>query len=198
MFSRKMVVGFVIAGIFSMLLISQLQSQQTPTRGRGGRGEGRMRFDPAQMQQRMMDRLQETLDVKGEEWRIIEPRLTAVMTLSREVSSRGMRGFMGGRGGFGGRGGRGGQAGQRRGQGPGGGQTGESSRPQSEIQKSTAALQAILENESSTSDQIKKMLTALRTAREKSKQKLSKAKVDLRKVLTVRQEAQLVLMGYLD
>lgn len=195
MFSRKMVIGFVIAGIFGMFLIDQLQSQQGPAgggvRGRGpGRGAGRMRFDPAQMRQRMMDRLKENLAVKDdEEWKIIEPRLTAVITLSRDVNSRGVRRF--------GRGGRG-PGGQGRGQGPEAGQTGAGSPPQSEIRKSTAALQTILENESSTSDQIKKALTALRAAREKGKQKLDKAKEDLRKVLTVRQEAQLVLMGYLD
>lgn len=205
MFSRKMVIGFVISGIFSMFLIGQLQSQQGPagnadrTRGQG-RGQGGMRFDPAQMQQRMMDRLKENLAVKDEEWKIIEPRLTSVVTLSRDVNSSGMRGF--GRGGRGpdGPGGRGGQGGPGRGQGPGAGagETAASSPPPSEIQKSTAALQTILEDESSTPDQIKKTLTAVRTAREKGKQKLAKAKEDLRKVLTVRQEAQLVLMGYLD
>jgi len=198
MFSRKMIIGFVIAGIFSMFLIGQLQSQQGPAgnadRARGqGRGQGGMRFDPAQMQQRMMDRLKENLAVKDEEWKIIEPRLTAVVTLSRDVNSRGMRGFaMGGRGVPGGPGGRG------RGQGPGAGETAASSPPPSEIQKSTAALETILEKESTTPDEIKKTLTALRTAREKGKQKLDKAKENLRKVLTVRQEAQLVLMGYLD
>ena len=202
MFSRKMVIGFVVVGIFSMFLIGQLQSQQVPAgreaRGRGpGREEGRMRFDPARMQQRMMERLKENLDVKDDEWKIIEPRLTAVVELTREVNSRGMRGF-GGRGGFVGPGGRGGQRGPRRDSSSEAGQTESSSPAPSEIQKSTSALQTILEDEKSTTDQIKKTLTALRTAREKGKQKLDKAKEELRKVLTVRQEAQLVLMGYLD
>ncbi|MBN2377638.1 MAG: hypothetical protein JXD22_14665 [Sedimentisphaerales bacterium] len=200
MFSRKMVIGFVIAGLFSIILIGQLQSQQDPGastgRGRGpGRGQGGMRFDPAQMQQRMMERLKENLAVKDEEWKIIEPRLTSVVTLSREVNSSGMRGF--GRGGRG-PGGPGSRGGQGRNQGTATGEAAASSPPPSEIEKSTAALQTVLEDEKSTPDQIKKTLTAVRTAREKGKQKLAKAKEELRKVLTVRQEAQLVLMGYLD
>jgi Spy/CpxP family protein refolding chaperone len=41
-------------------------------------------------------------------------------------------------------------------------------------------------------------LTALRAAREKARQELATAQEELRKILTPRQEALLVLMGYLQ
>ena len=61
-----------------------------------------------------------------------------------------------------------------------------------------AALQAVLDNKDSTPDDIKAKLTALRDAKTAAKADLTKAQTDLREVLTVRQEAVLVTMGYLD
>ncbi len=198
MISRKWIVGLVVAGFFSVVLIDQLQSQQGGGQNRGpnqagqgrNRGPGGMRFDPQQFQQRMMERMKEMLGAEDEAWKVIEPRLSAVMTLSREVNNRGgmMRMFGRGRGGFGGPGSRGGN---RPGQ-------GQNNQPQSDIEKSTQALQTLLDAEKPNPAQIKQVLTALRTAREKAKQKLVKAQQNLRQVLTIRQEAQLVLMGYLQ
>jgi hypothetical protein len=191
MMSKKWIVGLVVAGFFSVILIDQLQSQQAGggrDRGPGaqnrGPGEGRMRFDPQQFQQRMMERMKEVLAAGDDEWKVIEPRLSAVMTISREVNNPGgmMRMF--------GRGGRGGRGGPRPGQ-------GQNEQPQSDIEKSTQALQTLLDAEKPNPAQIKKVLTALRTAREKAKQKLVKAQQNLSVVLSIRQEAQLVLMGYL-
>ena len=188
MMSKKWIVGLVVAGFFSVILIDQLQSQQGGGPGQGGPGRGgrgRMQFDPQQFQQRMMERMKETLTVDDESWKVIEPRLSAVMTLSREVNNPGGMMRMFGRG----RGGRGG--------GPRPGEE-QNARPQSDIEKSTQALQTLLDSEKPNPAQIKKVLTALRTAREKAKQKLVKAQQNLSQVLTVRQEAQLVLMGYLQ
>jgi hypothetical protein len=193
MMSKKWIVGLVVAGFFSVVLIDQLQSQQGggPSQGAQGRdrgrGQGGMRFDPQQFQQRMMERMKETLKASDDEWKVIEPRLSAVMTLSREVNNPGGMMRMFGRG----RGGRGDRGGPRPGQ-------EQNNQPQSDIEKSTQALQTLLDAETPNPAQIKKVLTALRTAREKSKQKLVKAQQNLRPVLTIRQEAQLVLMGYLQ
>ncbi|MBN1844250.1 MAG: hypothetical protein JW810_01115 [Sedimentisphaerales bacterium] len=187
MISKKWIACVIVAGFLSVILIDQLLSQPAPPQGGPGQGEGRMRFDPQQMQQRMMERMKETLAATDDEWKIIEPRLTSVMTLSREVNARGMmRGFFGG-------GRRGGDDQRQR---PGGQE--DTTRVQSDVEKSTAALQAVLENESASAAEIKQVLTALRTAKEKSKQKLAKAQEELRQVLSVRQEAQMVLMGYLN
>ena len=46
-------------------------------------------------------------------------------------------------------------------------------------------------------EEIKEKLTALRKAREKAEQELTKAQEELRKVLTLHQEARLVLIGFL-
>ena len=60
---------------------SQLVAQ--PNGGPGG-GPGGRNFDPAQMQQRMLERYKELLEVTNDdEWKAIEPRVTKVMEARR-------------------------------------------------------------------------------------------------------------------
>ncbi|MEN6578600.1 MAG: hypothetical protein ABFD90_19800 [Phycisphaerales bacterium] len=59
-------------------------------------------------------------------------------------------------------------------------------------------LRALLDNKDTTRDQIKAALTALRAANEKVRQDLAKARENLRQIVTLRQEATLVLNGLLD
>lgn len=68
----------------------------------------------------------------------------------------------------------------------------------SPVQQASEALEQTLEKSESTTEDVKAKLLALRNAREKSKQELVKAQQELREVLTVNQEARLVLMGLLD
>ena len=82
--------------------------------------------------------------------------------------------------------------------GPGGGRPGAPARELTAVEKAQEQLRTVLDNTTSTPDQIKETLTALRTAREKAKQQLATAQQDLRKIITVRQEAVLVMMGTLD
>ena len=152
---------------------------------RGG-GMGGGRFDPAQWRQRLAERMKEALGATDEEWSVIGPRLEKVQDLSRQARS-GM-----------GMGGRGGGRGMGRGGFGGGGGQPAAEEPQTEIGKAASSLQTVLQNEASTSAQIKESLTAYRKAREKVRQELAKAQEQLREVLTLRQEAQLVLMGTLD
>ena len=105
------------------------------------------------------------------------------------MGRRGQRG-QGGQGGQDGQGGQGGQQG-RRPRGPFG-------QEETAVSKASDALQTTLENASAAPDEIKTKLTALRTAREKTRQELATAQKELREVLTLRQEAQLVLMGMLS
>jgi Spy/CpxP family protein refolding chaperone len=65
------------------------------------------------------------------------------------------------------------------------------------VEKAQEQLRTTLENQSASPEEIKKQLTALRQAREKAKQDLATAQADLVKILTPRQEAQLVMMGQL-
>jgi flagellar biosynthesis chaperone FliJ len=63
---------------------------------------------------------------------------------------------------------------------------------------SKGELRRLLSNKETPPEQIKAALTALRSAREKARQDLAKARQDLRQLMTVRQEAVLVLGELLD
>jgi len=60
------------------------------------------------------------------------------------------------------------------------------------------ALRTALQSDATSNDEIKTKLQALRDARKKAQDTLEQAREDLKKVLTLRQEATLVQMGLLD
>ncbi|MCX5643166.1 MAG: hypothetical protein NTZ17_00530 [Phycisphaerae bacterium] len=203
---RKMVKIGVAACVLALVVGGLSIAQQAGGGGQGGgrrgggQGGGGMRGDPAQMRQMMMDRMKEQLGVKDDaEWKVMQPRLTKVMELNQQVSGGGRGGMMGM---MGGRGGRGGQAGQG---GPGGDQGGPQMNrpgrgPQGEptaLDKTITQLDTVLQKESASPEEIKTALTAVRQAREKAEQELTMAQQDLKKILTLRQEAMLVRMGQL-
>ena len=158
------------------LLAGTVYCQQAgPGRGAGG---GRGGWDPEQMRQRMAERMREALGATEEEWALLGPRVQKVQDLSGQLNMGGMR--MGTRGG------------------PGGRPVRRGAEPQSELQKAVDALRETLADANSTADQIRTGLTAMREAREKVKEQLDVAQKELREVITMRQEAQLVLMGLLD
>jgi hypothetical protein len=66
------------------------------------------------------------------------------------------------------------------------------------LEKAEQQLQTTLENQSAAPETIKAQLTAVRSEREKARQALATAQQQLREILTVRQEAMLVLMGQLN
>jgi anthranilate phosphoribosyltransferase len=68
----------------------------------------------------------------------------------------------------------------------------------SPVDRSKGELRQMLANKDASADQIKAKLTALRVAQEHSRQELTKARQNLRQLLTLRQEAMLVLNGLLD
>ena len=203
MWTKKTIWGVVaVFLIVGLLLVGQTISQPGQGGQRGqrggnmqgppGQGPGGRMFDPEQMRQMMEQRMKEALGVTDDEWKVLGPRVMKVQELSRQANAggRGM-GMMFGRGRRGGPGGQGGPGGDR----PGGRGM---NRELTEVEKIQEELQTTLENTASTPDQIKQQLTKLRAAKEKAKQELAKAQQDLRQVLTLRQEATLVLMGLLD
>jgi len=180
------IMGVCVAGVtFAQQGGARGQRGGAPGGGFGGGMRGRM--DPAQMQQMMMERMKEYVGSTDEEWQAIRPRLEKVYTLSRQTGGGlNMRViFMGGA-----------QRGGRQG-GPQAG-AGRPAREQSAVEKAADALREAVDDEAATPEQIKAKLTALRGAREKAKQELAKAQAALREVLTVRQEAKLVVAGLLD
>ncbi len=158
-----------------------------PEGGRGERRErgerGERRGNPEEFRQRMTERLKTSMKVTDEEWSVIQPLIEKVQEKRRSTT-------FGRFGGFGGRGGRGGRDG-----GPGGSASSEQSRPG---MAESQALRTALENENASADELKAKLTAVRESRKKAQAELDQASDELRKVLTVRQEAALVSMGLLE
>ena len=66
------------------------------------------------------------------------------------------------------------------------------------VEQKKSELRQLLANQDALPEQIKGALAALRTAKEKARQDLAKARQDLRQLMTVRQEAVLVLGDLLD
>jgi hypothetical protein len=67
-----------------------------------------------------------------------------------------------------------------------------------EVEQISRALRELLRDQAAPPDQIKAGLVALRAARERRAQELTKARQNLRQLMTLRQEAVLVLNGLLD
>ena len=178
-----------LAGIAAALVAGPQSIAQQQGQGGGQERPGRGNFDPEQMRQRMMERYREQLEIKSDdEWKIIEERVVKVNEARRDAGS--------GRGGFammrpnrGGGDGQGGGQGGNRGGGPGG--FGGPQLPEAEdLQKAIDA--------KASADDIKAKLNKYREARKAKQANLTKAQDELRKVLSVRQEATAVLMGLLD
>jgi phage terminase Nu1 subunit (DNA packaging protein) len=70
--------------------------------------------------------------------------------------------------------------------------------PKTEVDKTSSELRELLRDESASADQIKAKLAALRAAKQKAAQELVTARQSLRQLMTLRQEALLVLNGLLD
>ncbi len=194
MLGRKTILGIAAVLVIGLLLASQSLSQpeqrgQRGQRGGAQAGPGGRQFDPARMRQMMEQRMREQLGATEQEWKVLGPRVTKVAELGRQTSGFGRGGMMFGMGGR-----RGGPGGNRF----GGGRPGAPDREPTAVEKAQEQLRTVLENTSATPDQIKKELTALRAAKEKAKQQLAAAQQELRKIVTVRQEATLVMMGMLD
>jgi len=141
--------------------------------------QGRGNFDPEQMRQRMMDNIREQMAVKDDaEWKILSERVQKVMDARREV------GFGGGRMPFGRRPGSEGDRGGRGG-------------PDREVSPEVDALQKAIDAKA-PADEIKAKLATYRESRKQKEAALETARQDLKKVLTVRQEAVAVMMGLVE
>jgi hypothetical protein len=154
-----------------------LLPQNTLAQGRGGRGG----FDPAQMRQRMIERIQTQLGASDEEWQVIQPLLEDVMSKQRAATGARYGGIMML---FRPRGDAGGGSSRRFGRGA----------PDPTVE----ALQKALENKDTPPAEIKAKLKALRESRAKAEAALKASREKLRAVLTLRQEAELVMLGVLD
>ncbi len=157
------------------------RQNQQDRQDRGPRGN----FDPAQFQQRMMDNLRERFGVTDDaEWKIISERIQKVIEARRTTGFGG--GMMGMR--FGGPPGR---PGGDNAAGPGRRGFGAVAMPEAE-----ALAQAI--EAKASKEELRAAMAKYRQAREANQAKMRQAQEDLRKVLTVEQEAIALQMGLVD
>jgi len=183
-----------LAGMTAMISLgaSQVVAQpnDAPPGGPGGPGgqggrPGQGNFDPAQFQQRMMERTKAMLEVTNDdEWKAIEPRVQKIRDLQREAFGGMGRGMFG-------RGPRPGdnaqansQNQQRRG--------GMFGTPNPEAE----ALQKAIDSKASKAE-IKAALEKYVASRKAKQAEMEKAQSALRELLTPRQEAIATLNGLL-
>lgn len=195
----------IATGLF--LGAANLQAQDGPSRGN---------FDPAQMRQRMMERLRDAFDVKDDsEWNAISERINKVLDARR--AARGP----GGPGGFGAPGGlppganpppaNGAAPGDDSAPspadaGPGSGPQGRFRGPppdfggpagfNSELSPEAKALRQAIDAKAPTAE-LKAKLAEFKAARQKKQAELEKAQDELRQVLTLQQEALAATFGIL-
>jgi len=142
---------------------------------RGGSGGGN--FDPAQMQQRMLERVQEQLGFTNDtEWGVVKPLVQKVMDARRDVGFGGMGRMFGNRT----------RGGDQGGNNRGGGTFGQSSPELEALQKAI--------DDNAPSSQIKDLLAKYKASQKVKQAKLEAAQADLKAVLTTKQEAQAYLL----
>jgi len=188
--ARPMVLTLGLAALLigaGTLLAQEKGAAPLPTPNTGARNPGAHgTFDPTQFAQLRLDRAKASLEITNDaEWKVVQPLVQKVFDAETAVSHE-MRG---------------GRRGPPSG-GPAGGPSAPGTpasgprlgvAPSPEIQ----ALQTAIESKASP-DQLKAKITALRNSRKEKEAALTKAQGDLRKALTVRQEANAVLMGLLQ
>ena len=122
----------------------------------------------------MEQRTQRQLGASDEEWKKIGPAVMKVSQLNQQVS--------------------GGMFGGRR---PMGGRFGAQEQP-TELDKAAEQLQKMINNQMAKPEDIEKQLAAYRAVREKVKKEMAAEQQKLEQQVTVKQKAQLVLMGLLN
>lgn len=144
----------------------------------GGQRRQRGNWDPAQMQQRILERVQEQLGFTNDtEWDAVKPLVQKVMDARRDVGFGGMGRMFGG--------------GRNR-----GGDQGGNNRPNPFGQTSPEgdALQKAIDD-NAPAGQIKDLLAKYKASQQAKQAKLESAQDALKAVLDTRQEAQAYMLG---
>ena len=166
----------VVTAVFAGVTVDISAQERDRDRDRGNRERGergqRGQWDRSQIMERIMDRYRENLGFSVAEWKVVQPKVQAVMD-NRISGASGMMSMFGG---------------SRRGRG------GDSSSEKTP----TSELRDLLEKEKPAKGEIKAKLAAYRADRKAREAKLKKAQEDLRQLLTIKQEAQAVLAGLLN
>lgn len=172
--NRNIALCSILTIIIMAFGLSYTQAQ--PGEGGGNRGGFNREEMRNRWQKRMDDQLKKSLKVSDEEWTVIKPRITKVTELQRASRGGAMRAMWG----------------RRR------GNDNNTQVKLNPLQQASKNLQDTLDKEGSTPEQIKAKLEAYRTAKTNAANQLKAAQTQLREILTLNQEAQLVIMGMLD
>jgi len=184
---RKMLFGLVSLCVLGAVLLSSSISTAAPApeKKKGGRGTRVMNAESRG--KTMTARMKKQLGATDDEWKAIGEKVMKVSVLSREFSRAGRGRSPARTRGKGSRPDRGDRA-----------EKGKGAREQTALQKSVTQLRKVLANKEAKPDEITKSLAEYRKVHAKAKEELAKAQEELRKGVSVRQEAQLVLMGLLE
>lgn len=180
----KVIQWLAIGGMAAALFLSAGSVFAQNDNGGGGGGRpGRGNFDPAQMQQRMMDNVRDQLGYTNDtEWSAVQPLIQKVMDARRDVGVGGGMGRM-----FRQRNNNGDQGGNNNRRG------GFFGTPSPEAE----ALQKAIDDNAPTA-QIKAAFAKYEASQKTKRARLTEAQDNLRKVLTTKQEAQATLLGLLE
>jgi len=141
--------------------------------------QGGGNFDPAQMQQRIMDNVRDSLNFTNDtDWNAVQPLVQKVLDARRDSQGPGMRALFGRN--------RGGQQGGQGGRG-GGGFFGQPSPEQEALQNALDA--------DAPAAQVKDLLAKYKASQQAKEAKLEAAQDALKSVLSSKQEAQAYLLG---
>jgi len=187
--SMKMNQLLVTSGIAAALFLSagNVSAQDDNAGPGGGPGGGFRNMDPAQRQQFFMNNIREQLGFTNDtDWNAVQPLVQKVMDARRDVGFGGGMGrmFRGNRGGGPGGDQAGGNGGRR-------GFFGGTPSPEAE------ALQKAIDDNAPTA-QVKEALATYRATQKAKQARLEQSQADLRKVLSIKQEAQATLLGLLS
>lgn len=163
------------------------QNNNNNNNNQGGRRQ-RGNLDPAQFQQRMVERYRERLEITDDaEWKALQPRIQKVLEARMAIESG--RRAMFDRGNRGGRGDRNNSSDQTQ-------QQQQQQRPTGAVDPAAETLQRAITEKASGSD-LKAASAKYLAARKAKQADLEKAQEELRVVLTQRQEAIAMLAGLL-
>jgi hypothetical protein len=187
---------FAVFGLVGALCLSTstLSAQDNPPKPptgnppQGGSGRsGRGNFDPAQMQQRMLDGIKERLGFSDADWSAVQPLAQKVLDAWRDTLAGGTSMFRIGRRPSGGDTNR-----------PGGDRGDRGNRPSffGSPSPEAEALQKAIDDKS-PAGQVKAALDKYRASKKEKEAKLAAAQEDFRKILSATQEAHATLLGLL-
>lgn len=131
---------------------------------------------PRSMPQTMEQRLQEAFGATEEQWKAFGPQVMKVNILVQRLEERGMPGMRGERE----------------------GRPGNAVGQQTPLRQAMATLQKLLADPTASPDAIKAQVATVRSERENIRKELQTARAELQTVLTEKQQAQAVLMGFLE